>query len=205
MFSGILCVLGPSTSAWDWGACQLENPSTSGCFPLPRAVQSVPGFRTSGLASSQRSKLARIRVSWVSISVVRYWNQINSESPRAYLILPYHVLPWLFQPGCSVKPELECNESLSENLVGWTAAEECSILDGNLQLRLEPVETHEADHLPSKGSLQDTSALSDHFWVFVHMLPCQCTSWHVESLCTGNMLQLRSKNFSDHVTAKLAY
>ena len=127
-----------------------------------------------------------------SSSVIRYWNQVKTESSRAHLILPYHELPWLFQPTRSVKGEVECNESLAENLVGWTEAEECSTLDGNLQLHLESAETHEAKHLPSEGSLQDKSAVSNNFclnfylWMlhfFVHFVAICCHICACISMC----------------------
>lgn len=99
-----------------------------------------------------------------SPSVVWYWNPVKTGSPRAHLILPYHVLPWLFQSTRSGKGEVECNESLAENLVGWTEAGESSILDGNLHRHLESAETHKVKHLPYKDSLQDTSGVSNNLF-----------------------------------------
>lgn len=92
-----------------------------------------------------------------SISVLRYWHQIKIGSPKAHLIIPYRVLPWLLQQTHSATGEVECNEPLAENLVGWTEAEECSTPDGNLHLHLESMETH------GVKKHQDTSAVSNNF------------------------------------------
>lgn len=160
---------------------------------LPTTVQAASlswDFRISVMAPSQGSgKPWKLNLEsgflGGSTLIVRYWNQVKTGSPKAH---PYHVLPWLFQPTRSVKGEVECNEHLAENLVGWTEAEERSILDGNLRLHLESAETHGAENLNletlSRTHLQH-HAIS--VWIFTshnprgffcpfcgHMSPCLC-------------------------------